>query len=670
MFSPRGFGARANGEEGGVRAVLAALVLAVLAAPPARAAECPNAGATKVPGAERQEVACLDDLTTAGTARTGHTDESDWAGLSAAGQVNPTGVPGLQVDGYFPDASTANTEHGWNHDAQFVLRFPNHWNGKLVITGAPGVRKQYANDFIIGDWLLGRGYAYASTDKGNDGNEFYADGAEPGDAGAEWNFRVTQLAIAAKQAVASRYGRGPARTYVTGLSQGGYLTRWQIEHRPDLYDGGVDWEGTLWTTPTTPLLTTLPVALRNFPRYRATGDQAAHDAMIAAGFAPGSEFLWPDHYAVYWDLTQRTYREEFDPAYDGSLEAGVPFCQSGTPGCDADYDAGRRSGVLAGPLAKVALTGRLGKPMITLHGTLDSLLPIRAHADPYVRMIRAAGAGALHRYYVIEDGNHVDGRYDAFPDRLRPIQPCWRQAFAAMEGWAERGTAPPASQYVPRSGGDLANACALAAGQDVPAPGAGRSAPPSVVGRTHPRGLRVRVTPRRDRRRPFRFTTRGRVLLPAGITRAQACGSGTVAVQVHAGGRTVSTRRSRLRRTARSARASRSATRGGSAAGACASMPASSATASCARLTGTRGWSARGCDRGARPDGGPAAPGCADGVVAEDGERQPDEREAGQARRGHRLVVDQHADEELEDRREVLEHAERGERDPDRRRAE
>ena len=30
-----------------------------------------------------------------------------------------------------------------------------------------------------------------------------------------------------------------------GISNGGYLTRWQIENRQRLYDGGLDWEGTL-----------------------------------------------------------------------------------------------------------------------------------------------------------------------------------------------------------------------------------------------------------------------------------------------------------------------------------------------------------------------------------------------------------------------------------------
>jgi hypothetical protein len=433
-----------------VRAFAAALLGLLLLASPASAATCPD---TVVPGAERQEQACLDDLTTAGTQTNGHTDRSDWEGLNASGTVNPTGVPGLQIDGYFPDTSTTNGTHGWNHDSQFVIRLPENWNGKLVVTGAPGVRKQYASDFIIGDFVLGRGYAYASTDKGNTGTNFQRDGVEPGDAVAEWNRRVTELAVAAKEAVRRRYGRAPDRTYVTGISNGGYLTRWQLENHPELYDGGVDWEGTLFDPePGRNLLSFLPPALKNYPRYRATGDTAAHDAIIAAGFAPGSEFLWDDHYAVYWDLTQRTYREEFDPTWDGAMDAGTPFCPSGAPSCDADYDYAARPAAVREAVAKVANTGKIGKPLLTLHGTLDTLLPIRVDSDVYARKVDAAGAGALHRYYVIEAGNHVDGRYDTFPGRLRPMLPCHRTAFVALERWVEQGAAPPDSQYVPRGG--------------------------------------------------------------------------------------------------------------------------------------------------------------------------------------------------------------------------
>ncbi len=88
-----------------------------------------------------------------------------------------------------------------------MIRFPNRWNGKLVITGAPGIRKQYSTDPVISDWAVARGYAYASTDKGNNGDLFYQDETQPGGVIAEWNSRVTQLTVAAKQAVRMRYGR-------------------------------------------------------------------------------------------------------------------------------------------------------------------------------------------------------------------------------------------------------------------------------------------------------------------------------------------------------------------------------------------------------------------------------------------------------------------------------
>jgi Tannase and feruloyl esterase len=325
------------------------------------------------------------------------------------------------------------------------------------------VRKQYATDFIISDWVLARGYAFASTDKGNNGTSFYRDGNQPGDAVVEWHRRVTELTRAAKTVVRQRYGRAPGRSYMTGISNGGYLTRYALENHPELYDGGVDWEGTLMTPdPRYSIFTYLPVALRHYPPYRATGGSEHHDAMIAAGFAPGSEFLWDDHYLVYWDLTQRTYREEFDPGYDGSLEAGVPFCQPGTPSCDADYDYASRPAAVRRAIARVSLSGRIGKPMLTLHGTLDSLLPPAVDSDVYTRMVGGAGRAPVHRYYVIEDGNHVDGRYDSYPDRLRPILPCYRSAFVAFEAWIERRVQPPASHFVERpAAGDVVNECAL-----------------------------------------------------------------------------------------------------------------------------------------------------------------------------------------------------------------
>ncbi|MFF7870799.1 tannase/feruloyl esterase family alpha/beta hydrolase [Streptomyces qaidamensis] len=435
-----------------------ALTALVLTPTPAAAApvgpsdhHCAHLTLVRVPGAEHQRAACLDELTTAGTVASGHTDPADWAGLTPKHLPVPEGVPGIQIDGYFPDTSATNTNNGWNHDAQFVMRLPDRWNGGLVIAGTPGNREQYANDRAIADWVLSRGYAYAATDKGNTGLAFYQDGKKPGDAIAEWNDRLTQLTRAARATLARHYHRPPSRTLVTGMSNGGYLVRWQLENHPGLYDGGVDWEGTLWRSDGPTLLNFLPGALRHYPTYSTGGEEAevARRALLAAGFPAGSEFLWPYHHQVYWDLTQRIYREELDPGFDGPTEAGTPFCAPGTPACDADYDYAVRPDEVRKAVEKIALTGRIGKPLITLHGTLDVLLPIAQDSDVYARMVRRAGRDRLHRYYRIEGGTHTDALVDTYPERLRPLTPCHRTAFSALESWVSRGHRPPASHTVP-----------------------------------------------------------------------------------------------------------------------------------------------------------------------------------------------------------------------------
>jgi hypothetical protein len=78
----------------------------------------------QMPGAEHQKAVRLDDLTVPATVSGGHTVEADWSHLHASTLRNRTGVPGVQIDGYFPSESRLNTHHGWDHDAQFVLRMP------------------------------------------------------------------------------------------------------------------------------------------------------------------------------------------------------------------------------------------------------------------------------------------------------------------------------------------------------------------------------------------------------------------------------------------------------------------------------------------------------------------------------------------------------------------
>jgi hypothetical protein len=357
----------------------------------------------RVPGAEHQQVAHLDDLTTAGTVASGHTNPADYAGLTHSGLPQPSGVPGVQIDGYFPDTSHTNTNHGWNHDSQFVIRLPKKWNGGLVVSGSPGVRAQYANDRAISDYVVSLGYAYAATDKGNTGAAFHTDGVRPGDAIVEWNVRTTQLAKAARPTVAQFYGRPAREVVAAGISNGGYLVRWQLENHPELYTRGVDLEGTLWTADGPNLFTFLPPAIRGY-------EQQSPELITAAGFDPRSAFLWDYHYTVYWKLTQRIYAAELDPAYTGT---------------EADYDYAERPQAHKA-VQRIALTGKIGKPLVTIHGTYDSLLPITQDSDVYAAMARRTG---LHTYQRVEAGNHVDGLVDAYPDRLVPLVPLLREAI-------------------------------------------------------------------------------------------------------------------------------------------------------------------------------------------------------------------------------------------------
>ena len=232
------------------RAVCLAAALFALLAVPARAATVPGAG--RGARARRREAGRglprrPDDRR---ARRRTATPTSRLGGPALARRTtNPTGVagpPGRRLLPRHVDAPTAT--HGWNHDAQFVIRLPDHWNGKLVVTGRAG-HPQAVRDRLRHRRLRARRRATPtpSTDKGNNGTTFYQDGAAPGDAIAEWNRRVTAADRRREGGRrAQRYGRAPARTYMTGISNGGYLTRWQLENHPELYDGGVDWEGTLF----------------------------------------------------------------------------------------------------------------------------------------------------------------------------------------------------------------------------------------------------------------------------------------------------------------------------------------------------------------------------------------------------------------------------------------
>ena len=68
-----------------------------------------------------------------------------------------------------------------------------------------------------------------------------------------------------------------------------------------------------------------------------------------------------------------------------------------------------------------------------------------------------------------------------------------------------------------------------------------------AVGRFTPRGVALSVSPRRDSRGTRRFTASGTVRRPRGVSTEEGCRRAVVSVQVKAGRKTISNRRTRLR---------------------------------------------------------------------------------------------------------------------------
>jgi pimeloyl-ACP methyl ester carboxylesterase len=372
-------------------------------------------------------------------------------------------VPGVQVQARFAG--------DLEKQARFLLRFPTDWNGRLVVAGASGTRSEFNGDFAWSDFVVQKGFAYASQNKGvlnfhrstsddplacrlnplsSDFIHFYAnDPAKPFTQWAEYMIRAAHLARAA---VHAHYGRPPQRTYAVGTSNGGYQVRRAIELASGLFDGGLECAGT-FVDPNGPnLLIDLPHAIRNFPAYQASGfapDSEAAQNIREAGYPPdivhNGASLWGVHASQFWEITLCLLQKRFDPTYD-TYGAGP-----------ANYDYSARRAMtqrLASNLAALATTGKITRPLISIAGTLDALLPITHHARAYQARVAASREGKDHpqyRLYEIENGNHVDLFRSFFP-QLELLQPHAHRAFDLLVDHVETGTSLPPDQCIPRGG--------------------------------------------------------------------------------------------------------------------------------------------------------------------------------------------------------------------------
>jgi hypothetical protein len=413
-------------------------------------------------------------------------------------------VPGWEVYGWYADDPLG--------EARFLLRFPDTWNGKLVVAGASGTRSEFNGDWAWSDYVLQEGYAYASQNKGvlnlyllsltdqyyinstgadplgcrgNPGDtlwvHFYDN--DPGKAFTQWTRYMIETAQLAQGAIHAYYGTRPEKTYAVGTSNGGYQVRRAVEAAPDVFDGGVDWEGT-YVDPFNNILIDLPQAIKNFPAYVASNydpnSQAARN-IRAAGYAPdivtrdstGKEVasLWGNYSTHFWEVTMCQWQKRFDPAYDtfGDLHANIA---GNLP--NYNYFSRARTTNVAWNVATVETTGKIKRPLITVAGTMDALLPIQDQARAYERQVENwlddkrnnDRRGVDYRLYEVQNGNHIEGYVCTTPTcavgttasfpQLQTIQPHAQKAFDLLVDYVEHGSSLPPSQCIP-VGGEIAN---------------------------------------------------------------------------------------------------------------------------------------------------------------------------------------------------------------------
>jgi len=229
-------------------------------------------------------------------------------------------VPGVQLDARIADDPAG--------EARILIRLPDQWNGKLVVAGASGTRSEFNGDFAWSDYVVQKGYAYVSQNKGvlnfsvaapNSSTppeplacrlnptstlwvHFYAN--DPATPFTRWTPFMIEATRIGGNALSSHYGSRPHRTYAVGTSNGGYQVRRAIETAPELYDGGVDWEGT-YVDPVAPnvlsgprqfsiLRTTPPPALTPTAQRRKTSSQQATRLISYQGRARSGASIRPN----------------------------------------------------------------------------------------------------------------------------------------------------------------------------------------------------------------------------------------------------------------------------------------------------------------------------------------------------------------------------------------
>ena len=206
-------------------------------------------------------------------------------------------------------------------------------------------------------------------------------------------------------------------------------------------------------------------------------NSAAAQAIRAAGYPPDVkqtlaggviDTLWKRNNTSFWEVTMCQWQKRLDPTYD----------TYGVPGLGG-YNYQQRTAVsnVFANVAALQTTGKIKKPLVTVAGTMDALLPINRNARAYEAAVDASRKGnndqrnAQYRLYEVQNGTHIESYAGVFQppppgipgfQPLVLIQPHAQAAFDALVAHVESNAPLPPSQCIPDQRIDLG--VAIAAG--------------------------------------------------------------------------------------------------------------------------------------------------------------------------------------------------------------
>ncbi len=341
----------------------------------------------------------------------------------------------------------SSIESGKINGASFRIDVPAGWkNGGLVMychgyqtAGSPPANHDNPRAKALRDVFLSRGFAFAQSD-------YRAQG---------WAVKeALEDTEALRRHFVSKYGK-PGETYITGHSMGGFITIAAMERFPDVYKGGLPMCG-----PLSPALdffedrvfdmvvtfeylfpgtlgpaVSIPADTSEAPaKIRAAIKESPEKAAVfARRFEVGTAEELPGVLAFFQNILKEMERRAGGNAFDNRNTIYTGF------GDDPAINRGVKR-YPADPKARDYLrqnytpTGRITRPVLTVHTTYDQLV-IARHVNSYDVIAALAGAQDLFvAGYVAERGH------------CNISAPRTGAAFDALLGWSRGGPRPAAGE--------------------------------------------------------------------------------------------------------------------------------------------------------------------------------------------------------------------------------